>query len=109
MSIEIKHSQLFNAIEKNKNYKIIFEDSQLLNSLFDSMDFESKFDYIVSDLNKYNNVSQYESNKIFNRFSKIKIQVSINIFITSIGISTKVNEVEKRILDNNSKNILILI
>lgn len=109
MSIEIKHSQLFNAIEKNKNYKIIFEDSQLLNSLFDSMDFESKFDYIVSDLNKYNNVSQYESNKFFNRFSKIKIQVSINIFITSIGISTKVNEVEKRILDNNSKNILILI
>ena len=98
MSIEIKHSKLFDAIEKNKNYKIIFEDSQLLTSLFNSMDFESKFDYVFSDLNKYNNIDQYESNKFFNRLSKIKIQFSINILITSIGIATKVNEVEKRIL-----------
>ena len=109
MSIEIKNSKLFDAIEKNKNYKIIFEDSQLLTSLFNSMDFESKFDSVFSDLNKYNNIDQYESNKFFNRLSKIKIQFSINILITSIGIATKVNEVEKRILKNNYKNILILI
>ena len=109
MSVEIKHSELLDAIEKNKNYKIIFEDSQLLNSLFNSMDFESKFDYVFSDLNKYNNVDQYENNKFFKRLSKIKIKVSINILITSIGIETKVNEVEKKILKNNYKNILILI
>ncbi len=109
MSIEIKYSELFDTIEKNKNYKIIFRDSQLLNSLFNSMNFKSKFDYIFSDLNKYNNVEQYENNKIFKQFSKIKIQFSINILITSIGIGTKVNDVEKRILKNNYKNILILI
>lgn len=109
MSVEIKHSELLDAIEKNKNYKIIFEDSQLLNSSFNSMDFESKFDYVFSDLNKYNNVDQYENNKFFKRLSKIKLKVSINILITSIGIETKVNEVEKKILKNNYKNILILI
>lgn len=69
------------------------------------MDFESKFDYVYSDLNKYNNIDQYESNKFFNHLSKIKIQFSINILISFIGITAKINEVEK----NSYKNILILI
>ena len=109
MRLEIKHTKILDAIQKNKNYKIIFEDSKLLNSLFNTMDFESKFDYVYSDLNKYNNIDQYESNKFFNRLSKIKIQFSINILISSIGITTKINEVEKKLLKNSYKNILILI
>ena len=51
----------------------------------------------------------YEQNKYFNLFSKITVPISVNLIIFSIGISTESKKIEKLILKNNHKDIVIII
>ncbi|XZM35159.1 hypothetical protein ACSXAY_19025 (plasmid) [Clostridium perfringens] len=108
-----KIKETFSKIKYNKCNKIIFKDSEILNIVFNTYDITYNSDfkncYIFSDVKKYNNLEFYENNKYFNKFSKIIIPISLNLFMLSIGIQTETKKIEKEILKNKHKDILIII
>ncbi|XZH88405.1 hypothetical protein ACSXEW_03490 [Clostridium perfringens] len=109
----IKIKEVFSKIKYNKCNKIIFKDTEILNIVFNTFNIKNnpifKDCYIFSDVKKYNNLEIYENNKYFNKFSKIKIPISINVFMMCIGIETETKKFEKEILKNKHKDIFIII
>ena len=100
-------------IKYNEFNKIVFQSNELLDIILNNIELTrepNNSDYkVFSDSRKYGNLENYEQNKYFNLFSKITVPISVNLLIFSIGISTESKKIEKLILKNNHKDIVIII
>lgn len=109
----MKNEVIIPKIKYNRTNKIVFENSGLLDIILNNIKLPDELkdeEYkIFSDIKKYDNLQNYEQNKYFNLFSKIMVPISVNLVIVSVGISTESNKIEKMILRNKYKNIIVII
>lgn len=109
----MKNEVIMPKIKYNRTNKIVFENSGLLDIILNNIKLPDELkdeEYkIFSDIKKYDNLQNYEQNKYFNLFSKIMVPISVNLVIVSVGISTESNKIEKMILKNKYKNIIVII
>lgn len=109
----MKNEVIMPKIKYNRINKIVFKNSGLVDIILNNIKLPDELkdeEYkIFSDIKKYDNLQNYEQNKYFNLFSKIMVPISVNLVIVSVGISTESNKIEKMILKNKYKNIIVII